>query len=75
MVNIKPAIRNAIDKPNCHQGTVLGTPNGMRTIIIIGELNGMMLDQTANELLGLEMTGVINAIEKITSIVMGKLND
>ena len=75
MVNIKPAIRDAIDKPNCHHGTVLGTPKGIRAIITIGELNGIMLAQTAKELLGLAIAGVINAMEKIISMVIGKLND
>ena len=32
---------------SCHQGTVPGTPNGILAIIIIGELNGMILPQTA----------------------------
>ena len=41
-----------MDKPNCHQGTVPGTPNGIRDIIIIGELNGMMLAQTDKVLAG-----------------------
>ena len=75
VVNIKPAISNTIDKPNCHQGTVLGTPKGIRAIITIGELNGIMLAQTAMELLGLDIAGVINAIEKMISMVMGKLSD
>ena len=54
---------------------MLGTPKGIRAIITIGELKGMMLDHTAIELLGLDMAGVINAMEKMISIVMGKLND
>ena len=75
MVNINPATNNTMDKPNCHQGTVLGTPKGIRAIITIGELKGMILAHTATELLGLDIAGVINAIEKIMSIVIGKLND
>lgn len=66
---------NVIDKPNCHQGTVLGTPNGMRAIITMGELKGIILAQTAMALLGLEMAGAIKAMEKIMSMVIGKLND
>ena len=41
----------------------------------IGELNGMILDHTASGLDGFDMAGVINAIENITSMVIGKLND
>ena len=66
---------NAIDKPSCHHGTVLGTPKGMRAIIIMGELKGMMLAHTATELLGFDIAGPISIIEKITSIVIGKLKD
>ena len=75
VVNIKPAMSNAIDNPNCHKGTVLGTPKGILAIITIGELNGMMLVHTAIGLDGFEMAGVINAMENITSMVMGKLSD
>ncbi len=75
VVKIKPATSSSIERPNCHQGTVAGTPNGMRAIITIGELKGMMLVHTATELLGFEIAGVISAIEKITSMVMGKLSD
>lgn len=72
---MKPAINKTIDNPNCHQGTVLGTPKGIRAIITIGELKGIILAQTARELLGLEIAGVIKAIEKMMSMVIGKLND
>ena len=64
-----------MDNPSCHHGTVLGTPNGIRAIITIGELNGIILAQTAILLLGFAIAGVINAIEKITKIVIGKLKD
>ena len=74
-MNIKPAINNAIDKPSCHQGTVLGTPKGTLAIITIGELKGIILVHTASGLDGFEMAGVINAMENITSMVIGKLND
>lgn len=66
---------NAIERPNCHIGTVFGTPKGTLAIITIGELKGMMLVQTATELLGFEIAGVISAMEKITSMVIGKLSD
>ena len=56
---MNPATSNAMDKPSCHKGTVLGTPKGIRAIITMGELNGMILAQTAIELLGLAMAGVI----------------
>ena len=75
MVNIKPAINNAIDKPSCHHGTVLGTPKGTLDIITMGELNGIILVQTAIGLDGFDMAGVIKAIENMMSIVIGKLND
>ena len=75
VVNIKPAISNTIDKPSCHKGTVLGTPKGMRAIITMGELNGIMLVHTARLLVGLAIAGVINAIEKMISMVIGKLSD
>ena len=75
MVKINPAINKAIDRPNCHHGTVLGTPNGILAIITIGELNGMMLAHTARELDGFEIVGVIKAIENMMSMVIGKLND
>ena len=72
---MKPAISNTMDNPNCHQGTVLGTPKGIRAIITMGELNGMILAQTATGLPGLAMVGAIKKMEKMTSMVMGKLND
>ena len=52
-----------------------GTLNGILAIITIGELKGIMLAQTATELLGFEIAGVIKAIEKMISIVIGKLSD
>ena len=64
-----------MDRPNCHQGTVLGTPNGILAIITIGELKGMMLVHTAIGLDGFDIAGVINAMEKMISIVIGKLSD
>ena len=72
---IKPVINKDIDNPNCHQGTVPGIPNGILAIIIIGELKGIILPQTATGLLGSLMATDISAIAKITSKVMGKLSD
>ena len=72
---MKPAINAAIDAPNCHQGTVPGTPNGILAIIMMGEVNGIMLAQTASGLVGSLITDDISAIEIITSIVTGKLSD
>ena len=53
----------------------MGTPKGIRAIITIGELKGIMLAQTASGLPGFAIVGAIKKIEKITSIVIGKLND
>jgi len=64
-----------MDKPNCHQGTVLGTPNGILAIITMGELKGMILAQTAMGLVGLATEELINAMEMMTSMVIGKLRD
>ena len=75
MVKRKPPISKAIDKINCHTGTVPGIPNGMRHIIMIGELNGIMLAQKAKSPVGSAMTGAINAMEKMTSNVTGKESD
>ena len=75
VVNIKPATNKAIDKPSCHQGTVLGTPKGIRAIITIGELKGIMLAHTAIGLLGSFTAVIMIKMEKITSMVIGKLND
>ena len=62
-------------QPNCHQGTVPGTPKGILAIIIIGELKGIILAQTAKGRLDLSLALDIIAIEMITSIVTGKLSD
>ena len=53
----------------------MGTPNGILAIITIGELKGMMLVHTAMGLDGFDIAGVISAIEKMISMVMGKLSD
>lgn len=72
---MNPNMRKAIERPNCHQGTVPGTPYGILAIITIGELKGIMLAQTAIGPVGSFMAAVINAIDIITSIVTGKAND
>ena len=72
---MNPATSKDMDRPNCHQGTVLGTPKGIRAIITIGELKGIMLAQIATGLVGLAMALLIKAIERITSIVIGKAKD
>src|SRR5690606_17453495 len=71
----KPAINKTIESPSCQYGTVPGTPNGMRAIIIIGELKGMILPHTATGPVGSFMATDIMAIEKITRRVTGKLRD
>ena len=72
---MKPATSKVMDNPNCHQGTVPGIPKGILTIIIIGELKGMILPQTANGPVGSFSTAVIITIEKIIGIIKGKLRD
>jgi hypothetical protein len=64
-----------MDNPSCHQGTVPGTPNGIRVIMMIGELKGIMLAQTASLPVGSFSEMDIIAIERITSMVTGKLRD
>ena len=70
---MKPPISRTIESPNCHQGTVPGTPKGILAIIIIGELKGIILPQTAMGPVGSFMATGIIAIEKMTNKVMGKL--
>jgi hypothetical protein len=72
---IKPPISRTMERVNCQYGTVPGTPNGIRAIIMIGELKGIMLPQTAIGPVGSFMATGIIAIEKITNSVIGKLND
>ena len=49
VVNMKPPIRSATERPNSH----IGTPNGNLTIIAIGDVKGIMLNQNDKELSGL----------------------
>ena len=64
-----------IDKPNCHHGTEPGTPNGILAIMIIGEVNGIMLPQTAIGPVGSFNTAPIIVMEKMIGIIKGKLSD
>ena len=64
-----------IESPSCQYGTVPGTPNGIRAVITMGELKGMILAQTAKEPEGLDNAEVMSTIEIMMSIVTGKLSD
>ena len=75
VVKTKPAINKAIERPSCHQGTVPGTPYGILAIITMGELKGIILPHTAIGPVGSFIAIDIKAMEKITSMVTGKLND
>ena len=72
VVNTKPSTSNDIESINCHHGTVPGTPNGMRAIITMGELMGIILPQTATGPEGSLLAAVIIPIEKITSMDIEK---
>ena len=72
---MNPAINEAIETANCHHGTVPGTPKGILAIIIIGELKGIMLAQTARGPAGSFIAADIRAMEMMTSMVTGKLSD
>ena len=72
-MNKKPNTNKAIDRPNCQYGTVSGTPKGIRAIITIGEKNGIILAQVANELPGSLIALIIMIIAKIIGRVIGKL--
>lgn len=75
VVKKKPPTKLSMDKPICHQGTVLGIPKGMRTIIIIGDVKGIILPHTAIGPEGSFNTAPIIIIEKIMGIIKGKLSD
>ena len=70
---MNPAINKTMERPNCHQGTVTGTPNGIRAIITMGELKGMMLAHTVSEPEEFEMAGANNTMDTMTSKLMEKL--
>ena len=67
----KPAIIHNIDKPNCQAGT----PNGSRTIITIGEVSGIILNQKLILPLGEEVTTLCATTNENTNgMVMGNIN-
>ena len=59
---------------NCQLGTVPGTPNGIRPIMMMGDVNGMMLVHTAKLLPGLLNTLFNITKEKIIGMVMGSMS-
>ena len=64
-----------MDNTNCHTGTVPGTPNGNLAIITMGDVNGIILPQTAIGPFGSRMAIVIIKMAKMIMSVMGKLSD
>ena len=56
-------------------GTVVGTPYGILAIITIGELNGIILDQTASDPPGSCMAMDMIRKEKMIGMVMGNKSD
>ena len=53
---------------------MLGTPNGILPIMIMGEVNGRMLVQIAIELLGLLNTDPRITNEKMIGMVIGSIS-
>ena len=71
VVKRKPSTKNKADNANCHAGT----PKGIRIIIAIGEVNGIIDSHTDNELSGLLITKFIEITKvKISGRVMGSMN-
>ena len=70
VVAINDAIRIPIDSANSQ----FSTPKGRRTIMITGEVKGIILIQKANVPSGLSIIGVIRTKDKISGMVMGKIN-
>ena len=71
VVNTNPVTNKAIDNANCQAGT----PNGMRIIIAIGEVKGIMDSQKAIELSGFfTITFIPIKNVKIRGSVMGSIN-
>ena len=52
----------------------MGIPKGIRAIIAIGEVKGIMENQTANELCGLVIILPITTIDNISGAVTGSIN-
>ena len=71
---MKPPIRVNMDKPSCQYGTVVGTPNGILPIMMMGEVKGMILVQTASGLPGLARTDCRITNEKIMGMEMGSIS-
>src|SRR5690606_29733316 len=71
VVRIKPPRSNANDKAISH----IGTPNGTRTNMAIGEVNGIILNQNASGPCG-SLTNTPNDRMYVNSngIVMGSIN-
>ncbi|MCY1553167.1 hypothetical protein D9M68_896220 [compost metagenome] len=67
---MKPSTRQAAEASNCQ----VGTPNGMRAIITIGEVSGKILPNTAIPLLGSLITAVIRIKLKMIGKVMMVVN-
>ena len=74
VVSMKPPIRLSMEVANCQLGTVPGTPNGIRPIMMMGDVNGMMLVHTAKLLPGLLNTLFNITKEKIIGMVMGSMS-
>ena len=72
VVNKNPSTSKAMDNPSCQNGTVSGTPKGMRDIITIGEKKGMMLDQVASGLIGslMELIMMMMAMMMVVAVLI-----
>ncbi len=71
VVNRKPMIMEPIEAAICQAGT----PNGIRIIMAIGEVNGMMDNTTASVLSGLLIITVCDSMKVNTSgRVTGSMN-
>ena len=71
VVKINPATNSTIEVSNWYQGT----PLGMRPIITMGEVNGIMLAQTITELSGVLRLLVKMMNAKMMGMVMGNISD
>ena len=71
VVKINPATNSIIEVSNWYQGT----PLGMRPIITIGEVNGIMLAHTMMELSGVFKLLLIIMNAKMMGMVMGNISD
>ena len=71
---MNPPIKLSMEAANCQYGTVPGTPKGILPIMMMGEVKGMMLVQTAKGLPGLLRTDCRMTKEKMMGMVMGNIN-